>query len=276
MIETSPAKESVRRYFDREAADYLDAYGDQRTGQVRHDAFVERRALVLELTPRPARRILDIGAGPGVFTPHLLARGATCSVVDRSFEMVAAAKREIAAASAASGPATSFMVADIDRLPFAAGSFDAALCVGVLQYLPSIDAALGELARVVAPGGHVIVTFPNARSPLNLVHRAAVALARPATAVGRRLGVARDADPSRLTFRRDIPNRWMSASQIERRAHAAGLRVEQTIYHLLQFPFRVPGMSAAVDGWDRLVRGRAPRGSLAVLGREGIMRLVRE
>lgn len=289
MTETPHAKESVRRYFDREVADYLEAYEDRHAGDVRHDAFAERRDLVLAMTPPSARRVLDIGAGPGVFTPQLLERGAACAVVDLSYEMVAVARRQLGGTPGPKGPGLQpkgpglqhvqrawFIVGDIDRLPLATASFDAALCVGVLQYLPSLDFAFAELARVVAPGGHVILTFPNARSPLNTLHRAAVGVARGALAAGRNVGLGGAPDPSRLTFRQDIPNRWFSAAQIEERARHAGLRVDETIYHLLQFPFAIPGLGFALSGWNRLVRGRAPRGRLAVWGREGIMRLVRE
>lgn len=271
MISTTEAKNHVRRYFDREVADYLDAYSEGHRSHVRRDVFSERRELVLALTPPAAKRIIDIGAGPGVFTPRLLARGAACTVVDLSFEMVAAARRQVPRSSRAS-----FMVGDIDRLPLATGAFDIALCVGVLQYLPSIEVALAELARVVAPGGHVIVTFPNARSPLNGLHRAAIAVARGAHAIGRHVGLADAPDPSRLTFRQDIPNRWLSASQIEGPARAAGLRVDEVVYHALQFPFAAPGLGFATAGWNRMVRGRSPKGMLASWGREGIVRMVRE
>jgi hypothetical protein len=128
---------------------------------------------------------------------------------------------------------------------------------------------------VVEPGGHVIVTFPNAGSPLNALHRAAIVAARGGLAVGRRLGLAAAPDASRLTFRSDIPNRWFSVAAIEGPARAAGLRVDRTVYHALQFPFAVPGLGFAIAGWNRLVGGRLPRGVLASWGREGIVRLVR-
>ncbi len=269
MIQTK-AKDQVRRYFDREVADYLDAYNEQHWSRIRHAVFSERRELVLALIPSGATRVLDIGAGPGVFTPQLLARGASCAVVDLSFEMVATARRQV------TGTRASFMVGDIDRLPLAAGAFDTALCVGVLQYLPTLEFAFAELARVVEPGGQVIVTFPNASSPLNALHRAAIAVARGALAVGRRVGLAVAPDASRLTFRQDIPNRWFSASEIEGLARAAGLRIDHAVYHALQFPFAVPGLGFVTDGWNRVIGGRSPRGIFSSWGREGIIRMVRE
>jgi SAM-dependent methyltransferase len=270
-MNNTKAKDQVRQYFDREVTDYLDAYSAQHWSPLRHAVFSERRALVLALIPPAATRVLDIGAGPGVFTPQLIARGASCVVVDLSFEMIATARRQVAGATGAR-----FMVGDIDRLPLAAKAFDVALCVGVLQYLPSLESAFSELARTVERGGHVIVTFPNAGSPLNGLHRAAIVIARGALAVGRRLGLAATPDESRLTFRADIPNRWFSAKEIAGLAWAAGLRVERVSYHALQFPFAVPGLGFAVNAWNRAVDGRMPRGPFASWGREGIIRLVRE
>jgi SAM-dependent methyltransferase len=267
----SDAKSAVRRYFDHEVAGYLDAYRDGQPGDSRRDVLQQRRDLALAMTPATAQRVLDIGAGPGVFTQRLLDRGSRCWVVDLSYEMVATASREV-------GDATGrvcFLVGDLDGLPFADGCLDAVICVGVLQYLPSLDFAFTELARVVAPGGQLVISFPNARSPLNVMHRLAIGGARRTRAVAERLGLVSRADPSRLTFRPDIPNRWLSVVDIERRAHAAGFATDQIVYHVLQFPFSVPGLGFAIRGWNQLVRGRLPGGRAAAWGREGIMRMTR-
>lgn len=263
------SKVAVRQYFDREVDGYLDAYTSDRPGDVRRFVFVERRDIVLEMTPAKPGRVLDIGAGPGVFTRQLLDRGASCWVVDLSPLMVATARRQFAGEASAM-----FIVGDIDRLPFADGSFDVALCVGVLQYLPSLDLALRELARVVAPGGKIILTFPNEESPLNRLHQAAVQIARRLGAL-RRLASVGAPDPSRLTFREDIPNRWLSAGEVEGIAGGAGLTIDALVYHVLQFPFTIPGLGFATGFWNRRVRGRFPRGPLASWGREGIVRLTR-
>lgn len=55
----------------------------------------------------------------------------------------------------------------VQRLPLRTGSVDALYCLGVLGYLDDSDleAAISELARVVAPGGRLVVSFASARSP---------------------------------------------------------------------------------------------------------------
>jgi SAM-dependent methyltransferase len=61
--------------------------------------------------------------------------------------------------------ATAKVAADLNRLPFADGSFDAALCVTVLYHsaIASPGASVAELARVVKPGGVVCLMEPGVR-----------------------------------------------------------------------------------------------------------------
>lgn len=58
---------------------------------------------------------------------------------------------------------------DACSLPYVDGAFDAAVCSYVLQHLERPEAAAQELARVVAPGGLVVLAVPNSPQPLKLV-----------------------------------------------------------------------------------------------------------
>jgi colanic acid/amylovoran biosynthesis glycosyltransferase len=112
---------------------------------------------------RPAS-VLDAGCGAGTLTPALLAAGAREIVgVDLEPGMVAAARRR--------WPAQRWLRADVRRLPFPADRFDAAVSLGVFEYLPSPAEALRELARVVRPGGRVVIAVPQRRSPNDLAFR---------------------------------------------------------------------------------------------------------
>lgn len=59
--------------------------------------------------------------------------------------------------------------ADVCALPYADGAFDAAVCSYVLQHLARPERAAAELARVVAPGGLVVLAVPNSPQPLKLL-----------------------------------------------------------------------------------------------------------
>ena len=50
--------------------------------------------------------------------------------------------------------------ADLTDLPFAAGAFDVVISSHVIEHIPNDRAALGELARVLRPGGHAIIAVP--------------------------------------------------------------------------------------------------------------------
>jgi SAM-dependent methyltransferase len=103
-------------------------------------------------------RVLDAGCGPGVVCGLAAARGAAPTGVDVAPGMLAEARRRL--------PEVAFVEADLVALPFASGSFDA--CVGgfVLNHLPAPEAAVAELARVLAPGGTLALSLwePPARN----------------------------------------------------------------------------------------------------------------
>lgn len=116
----------------------------------------EQRAKVLALlAPQAGQRALDIGCGPGLTTLALAqAVGAAGSVlgVDIAEPMLAIARQRCAAR-----PQVEFTLADVTAMPHADASFDLALATQVYEYVEDIDGALRELARVVKPGGRVLL-----------------------------------------------------------------------------------------------------------------------
>jgi len=90
-------------------------------------------------------RVLDVGCGDGQISRLLAARGASVVGVDPTWNQIrVAAERDGGAVFARSGAA---------ELPFAAGSFDAAVACLVFEHIDDVDGAIAEVARVVRPGG---------------------------------------------------------------------------------------------------------------------------
>lgn len=58
----------------------------------------------------------------------------------------------------------------VEDLPYEDGSFDGLISLSVLEYLRKPDQAMQEFARVLKPGSKVVISLPNARSPVRLVN----------------------------------------------------------------------------------------------------------
>ncbi len=56
--------------------------------------------------------------------------------------------------------------ARLEALPFPSDAFDLVLCTWVIEHLPDPQTAFRELARILKPGGHLLLMTPNARHPL--------------------------------------------------------------------------------------------------------------
>jgi arsenite methyltransferase len=115
-----------------------------------------RRGLVSDaLAVRAGERILDVGCGPGFYVEELLdvvgPEGAVVGI-DASAPMLAAA-----ASRCARHPNVVFHRADATALPVDEASFDAALCVQVLEYVADPTAALAQIHRALRPGGRAVV-----------------------------------------------------------------------------------------------------------------------
>lgn len=133
--------------FDEETASRIEAI-------YRSADAVRRRAIVRgELAAAAGERILDVGCGPGFYCAELLDEvGPSGSVVgvDGSAAMLALADRRCAGRA-------ELHEADAALLPVQDASFDAALSVQVQEYVADVTTSLGELYRVLRPGGRVLV-----------------------------------------------------------------------------------------------------------------------
>lgn len=96
-------------------------------------------------------RVIDVGCGPGWLTGHLASLGLEMSGMDVSPAMLRVARRN--------NPELGFVTASITQIPIADGSVAAVFCWYVLHHVPDEDlgVVIGELARVVAPGGSLMI-----------------------------------------------------------------------------------------------------------------------
>jgi SAM-dependent methyltransferase len=129
--------------------------GPEHTGP-RHDY---RESLILRRLRRgaPQGHVLNAGAGAGTLTAALLDRGYRVTSVDMS-EPFVERLREVTIERGGDGADVAW--ADLTQIPFADDSFDVVVCGEVLEHIPDDVTAVGELHRVLRPGGLLVVSVP--------------------------------------------------------------------------------------------------------------------
>jgi SAM-dependent methyltransferase len=102
----------------------------------------------------PLGRLLDYGCGDGVMLKHAETRGAVCFGIDVRADAIADARTRVPRA-------TLHLIGINDPIPFPGAFFDTVLMIEVLEHVPDEHAALREIARVLRPGGRLILTTPH-------------------------------------------------------------------------------------------------------------------
>lgn len=119
------------------------------------DVVGQRHALLQALALRPGEHVLDIGCGPGFVLREIA--GAVGSAgravgIDASESTLVLGRRRCG-----EYPQVELLRAEATRLPFPDEAFDVALATQVYEFVPDLDAALGELRRVLRPGGRAAI-----------------------------------------------------------------------------------------------------------------------
>lgn len=94
--------------------------------------------------------VLDLGCGPGWIQPELLLHAKSLTAIDLSEGMLAQAARQ--------GLPAQYLLADAAALPLADNSVDSVFSSLMLQWCQTPAMVLAEVARVLKPGGHAVVT----------------------------------------------------------------------------------------------------------------------
>jgi len=158
-----------------QAIRYHDTLADGWTQRYASGGF-KRRAdfFTIEVLPKAAIAgdWIDVGCGSGYFSRILAGAGANVLGVDGSAGMIAAAR----AFPKAERPPR-YEIRTIESLSEERGAFAGALFLSVMEYLDDPAASLGAVARLVRPGGTLILSAPNRHSGLRRAQRSLRALA---------------------------------------------------------------------------------------------------
>lgn len=120
-------------------------------------------------TPAAGERVLDVGAGSGVFAAAMADRGALVTGVDANPDAVAYARRTFAR------DGLELREGYLDELDLPEASFDRASCLEVLEHVYPDQGRklLSDLRRILKPTGLLLVTTPNYRGLWPIIEWAA-------------------------------------------------------------------------------------------------------
>lgn len=256
----------VQSFFETDA----DGYDARHYGSGHRTYIGDRQACVSsvfrDLVPRAGSRILDIACGPGRFLSMAQGAGLVALGIDASTEMLRTSARRLGAeARLVLGSATS--------LPFASSSFDALNCSGLIEYLDDPSPVFREAHRVLTPGGWMMMSSTNRRSPA-LVLEPLIEVMRRSRVFRLAVRALRLPGSGHLLRERRFRFFFHSPEELHALCRGAGFaRVRMHYYHLQLLPHPMdrlsPALTTACVRWtDRFLTrprlGRFAEGLLAV------------
>lgn len=111
---------------------------------------------------QPGERVLDLGCGTGNVALLAARAGAVVTGIDPAPRLLDIARERVSE----EGLDASFVRGTAEELPFEDAAFDAAISVFALIFAADAERAVGELLRVVRPGGRAVMTAWTAEGPL--------------------------------------------------------------------------------------------------------------
>jgi len=112
-------------------------------------------------------RVLDLGSGAGtdsLVAAQMVGETGRVTGIDMTEPMLAKAR---AAADQMGATNVEFVAGEVERLPFADGTFDVVISNGVIDLIPDKDAVFSEIERVLVPGGRIQIADVTIRNPVS-------------------------------------------------------------------------------------------------------------
>lgn len=196
---------NVEEFYNNEAK----AYDTLRwTGPIGNYVHRQYERLVAESLPIiPGARYLEVGCGTGRFTVPVAAQGVNLTAIDISDEMLATTRGKLQANPAVKQEVHLLKV-DARESGFPAESYDVVFSFNVINHVPEYERLITEVARVLKPGGCLVVGYPSLWSVY--------------------LPYAMLVNLTRRSIRRGVYTRWPSTPALVRQAKGLGLTVERS------------------------------------------------
>jgi D-aspartate ligase len=240
----------VNMYFEELTPFWRDVYHDHSVFGAIHRY---RQALALRWVDRlqlpEGAPVLEVGSGAALTSVVLAERGLQVQAIDPAPSMLALTRRQ--AAEAGVGSRLHVTRGDVHALPYVDGTFYFVLALGVIPWLHSSSEAVREMARVLRPGGHLLLNADNRARLSHLVDPRFNPMLEPARQAVKSgllaLGLRRPADRPVATFHR--------LDEFDRLITVAGLeRVAGSTYGFGPFTFLgrellPPGAGVKLHGW---------------------------
>lgn len=136
--------------------------GDYRTSDNENFYEIAFDHIVDVLNPPVGTTFLDAGCGPCAHSVRLARRGFNVQAIDFSESALLMAREYVASRNL--DTAIKLSRESLLDLSFPASSFDYVLCWGVLMHIPEEERAISELARILKPGGSLVISESNKSS----------------------------------------------------------------------------------------------------------------